>query len=57
MAVLLVAGMMNLAVVALVAAAITVERWAPRPERTARAIGVVIAGIGVLAVARAVVGR
>jgi predicted metal-binding membrane protein len=57
MAVLLVAGMMNLAVVALVAAAITLERLAPRPEWTARAIGIVIAGIGVLAVVRAVVGR
>jgi predicted metal-binding membrane protein len=57
MAVLLVAGMMNLAVVALVAAAITLERWAPGPERTARAIGIAIAGIGVLAVVRAVVGH
>src|SRR3989441_3497834 len=47
MAVLLVAGMMHLAVVAAVAAAIALERLAPRPERTARATGVVVMGIGV----------
>ena len=53
MAVLLVAGMTHLAVVAAVAAAIALERLAPRPERTARATGVVVMGIGALAIARA----
>ena len=53
MAVLLVAGMMRLAIIALVAAAIAVERLAPRPERTARAIGVVVTGMGVLAIVQA----
>ena len=55
MAVLLVAGMVHLAVVAAVAAAIALERLAPRPERTARATGVVVMGIGVFAIARALV--
>jgi predicted metal-binding membrane protein len=55
MAVLLVAGMMHLTVIAALAAAIALERLGPRPELTARAIGVVVIGIGVFAIARALV--
>jgi predicted metal-binding membrane protein len=57
MVVLLVAGMMRLTVIALVAAAIAVERLAPHPERTARAIGLVVSGMGVLVIVRAIMGR
>ena len=53
MAILLVAGVMDLGAMALVAAAITVERLATRPERAARATGVVIVAVGALAIARA----
>lgn len=42
MTVLLVTGMMRVGVMALVAAAITIERIAPAPRRVARAAGVVI---------------
>jgi len=38
---------------AMVAAAITVERFAPRPERAARVTGVVVIAAGVLVIARA----
>jgi predicted metal-binding membrane protein len=38
-AILLVAGVMNLSVMAMVMAAITIERLAPDGERVARAIG------------------
>jgi hypothetical protein len=38
---------------AVVAAAITVERLAPVGERTARAIGVVVVGVGLLLIGRA----
>jgi predicted metal-binding membrane protein len=53
MTVLLVTGVMSLGVMAMVAAAITVERFAPRPERAARATGVVVIAAGVLVIARA----
>jgi len=49
-AVLLVLGVMNLAVMLVVSAAITIERLAPRPTLVARAIGVaVIAGGAIVA--------
>jgi len=47
--------MMHLAVVAAVAAAIALERLAPRPERIVRATGVITIGSGVFAIARALV--
>jgi len=53
MAILLVLGMMDLRVMAAVTAAITAERLAPAGERVARAIGVVVAGVGVVLIARA----
>ncbi|HYL22194.1 MAG TPA: DUF2182 domain-containing protein [Gemmatimonadales bacterium] len=53
MVVLLVTGMMNLGGIALVAAAITLERLTPRPERVARALGVVVMAAGALLIARA----
>jgi predicted metal-binding membrane protein len=53
MAVLLVMGVMDLRVMAIVAAAITAERLAPAGERVARVIGVVALGAGLLLVARA----
>jgi predicted metal-binding membrane protein len=52
MTVLLVTGMMRLGTIALVAAAITLERVAPWPERTARALGAVILAVGALTLAR-----
>ena len=53
MAILLVIGVMDLLVMAVVAAAITVERLAPAGERIARAIGAGAVGAGLLLVARA----
>ncbi len=53
MAVLLVIGVMDLRAMALVAAAITVERVAPAGERVARAMGAVIVGAGFVLIARA----
>jgi len=53
MAILLVIGVMDLRAMAIVAAAITVERLAPAGERVARAIGVVVVGAGLLLIARA----
>jgi predicted metal-binding membrane protein len=53
MAILLVIGVMDLRVMAVVAAAITVERLAPAGERVARAIGAVVVGAGLLLIARA----
>ena len=50
---LLVLGVMDLRALAVVAAAITVERLAPAGERVARAIGAVVVGAGVLLIARA----
>jgi predicted metal-binding membrane protein len=53
MAILLVIGVMDLRAMAVVAAAITVERLAPAGERIARAIGAVIIGAGLFLIARA----
>ena len=53
MGALLVGGMMNVAVVAGVAAAIALERLGPRPELLARAIGVAVLATGAVALARA----
>jgi len=50
---LLVTGVMDLAVMAVVACAITIERLAPWPNLAARAGGTVLLGAGALAVARA----
>jgi predicted metal-binding membrane protein len=52
MAILLVIGVMDLRVMALVAAAIAVERLAPAGERVARAIGAVIVVAGLFLIAR-----
>jgi predicted metal-binding membrane protein len=53
MLILLVTGVMDLGIMAIVAAAITVERLAPKPERVARAAGVVIVVAGILMIVRA----
>jgi predicted metal-binding membrane protein len=52
-AALLVAGVMDLPVMAAVTAAITVERVAPWPERNARAIGWLVVASGAFAIALA----
>jgi predicted metal-binding membrane protein len=51
-AVLLVIGVMDLSAMAVVAAAITVERLAPAGERIARATGVVAIAVGLFLIAR-----
>ena len=53
MAILMVIGVMDLRAMALVTAAITVERLAPAGERVARAIGAVVVGAGLFLIARA----
>src|SRR5207302_8385491 len=53
MAILLVMGVMNVLAMAVVAAAITVERLAPAGERVARATGAVALGAGLFLIARA----
>jgi predicted metal-binding membrane protein len=53
-AILLVIGVMDLRVMAVVTAAITAERLAPNGERIARAIGAVVIGTGLFLIARAV---
>src|SRR3989442_7326402 len=53
MAILLVIGVMDLRAMAVVAAAITVERLAPGGERVAQATGAVVIGAGVFLIARA----
>jgi len=53
MAILLVLGVMDLRAMAVVAAAITVERLAPGGERVARGIGVLLVVAGLFLVARA----
>jgi Predicted metal-binding integral membrane protein (DUF2182)/Bacterial protein of unknown function (DUF899) len=53
MAIPLVIGVMDLRAMAVVAAAITVERLAPAGERVARAIGAVVIGAGLFLIARA----
>lgn len=55
MAILLVLGVMDLLVMAVVTAAITAERLAPSGERVARAIGVVVVAAGLFLIARAAV--
>jgi len=51
MVILLVTGMMNLASMAIVAAAITLERLAPKPELIAHAAGIIIIVAGALGIA------
>ena len=51
--VLLVVGVMDLRVMAVVTAATTLERLAPAGQRVARAIGVLVVGAGMLLIARA----
>ncbi len=53
MAILLGLGVMDVRAMAVVAAAITVERLAPAGERVARATGVVVVGAGFFLIARA----
>jgi predicted metal-binding membrane protein len=53
MVILLVVGVMDLRTMAVVTAAITIERLAPGGERVAQAIGVVAVGIGLLLIGRA----
>ena len=55
-AILLVIGVMDLGVMTLLTAAITAERLAPNGQRVARAIGIVVVGVGLLLIARAVAG-
>jgi predicted metal-binding membrane protein len=52
-AILLVVGVMDLRAMAVVTAAISVERLAPGGERVARATGSILAGAGLLLIARA----
>jgi len=56
MMVLLVTGVMSLGAMALVAAAITAERFAPWPERTARFTGALVIVAGVVMLTRALGG-
>jgi predicted metal-binding membrane protein len=53
MAIALVIGVMDLRAMAVVAAAITVERLAPAGERAAQAIGAVVVGAGLFLLVRA----
>jgi predicted metal-binding membrane protein len=53
MAILLVVGVMDLQAMAVVTAAITLERLAPSGERVARAIGVIVVGGGLVLIVRA----
>jgi len=55
-AILLVIGVMDLRVMALVTAAITAERLASNGKRVARAIGIVVVGVGLLLIARTAAG-
>jgi predicted metal-binding membrane protein len=52
MVILLIAGVMDLGLMIIVAAAITIERLAPKPERIARAVGIVILVVGVVMITR-----
>jgi predicted metal-binding membrane protein len=56
MATLLVGGVMDVGVMALVAVAITAERLAPNPVRTARGVGMMIVAAGAVAMAQALGG-
>jgi predicted metal-binding membrane protein len=53
MAILLVIGVMNLRAMAVVAVAITVERFAPTGEHVAQATGIIALGVGLFLIARA----
>jgi predicted metal-binding membrane protein len=53
MVILLVIGVMDLRAMAVVAAAITVERLAPAGERVARITGTVVVGAGLFLIVRA----
>jgi predicted metal-binding membrane protein len=53
MTILLVVGIMDVRAMAVVAAAITIERLAPAGERVARAIGALVVGAGLFLIARA----
>ncbi len=55
MLVLLATGVMDLGIMAAVAAAITLEQVLPMPARTARAIGIVVILAGIFILARAIV--
>jgi predicted metal-binding membrane protein len=55
-AMLLVLGIMELRLMAVVMTAITLERLAPAAERVARAIGAIVVGAGLLLIARAALG-
>jgi predicted metal-binding membrane protein len=55
MAILLVVGIMDLGAMAVVTAAITIERIAPGGERVAQAIGAIAVGAGLFQIARAAV--
>jgi predicted metal-binding membrane protein len=54
MGILLVIGVMDLGVMAVVSTAITFERLASAGERVARAIGVVVVGVGLFLIARSI---
>ena len=54
MTILLVIGVMDLSAMAVVTAAITVERLAPAGERLARSIGAIVIGAGLFLITRAV---
>ena len=54
MAILLVLGVMDLVTMGLVAAAITLERIAPRPALVARALGAIAIAAGGVLIAHAV---
>ena len=56
MAILLVGGVMDVALMALVAVAITAERLSPNPRLMARAIGVLVMAAGAVRMARALGG-
>jgi predicted metal-binding membrane protein len=53
MAILLVLGVMDLRAMAVVAAAIAVERLAPAGEHVARVIGIAVVGAGLFLIVRA----
>ena len=53
MMVLLVTGVMNFGAMGVVAAAITVERLAPKPVVAARATGLIVVAAGFVVIARA----
>jgi predicted metal-binding membrane protein len=53
MAILLAFGVMDLRVMSIVTAAITIERLAPAGERVAQAVGAVVTGAGLLLIVRA----